>query len=139
MDHHPAQAAAFRAAFAGFDIASVAAFGTADVERLLGDAGIVRHRGKIEATIGNARAVIELHAQGGRLSDVVVACPALSPAAAAAPRRRAGIDRRIGGPSWELRRLGLRFVGPTAAYACTPSAGVVDDHLAGRFRAADPA
>ena len=128
---------AFRAAFAGFDIASVAAFGTADVERLLGDAGIVRHRGKIEATIGNARAVTELHAQGRRLSDVVWSHA--PPTRRRRPRRTDDVPASTAQSvalSRELRRLGLRFVGPTSVYAFMQSAGVVDDHLAGCFRAA---
>jgi DNA-3-methyladenine glycosylase I len=119
----------FRAAFAGFEIEAVAGFGEDDVERLLGDAGIVRHRGKIEAAIANARAAAELdvplaelvwaHAPRGRrraprtLADV----PAVTPESTALSK--------------ELKRRGFRFVGPTTAYAAMQACGVVNDHLAG--------
>jgi DNA-3-methyladenine glycosylase I len=122
----------FRAAFANFDVETVAAFGDRDVERLLADAGIVRHRGKIEAAIANARAVAEMHAGGETLAELVWAH-------APAGRRRA--PRRLDDlPSQtpestalakELKRRGFRFVGPTTAYATMQACGVVNDHLAG--------
>ncbi|HEX9034141.1 MAG TPA: DNA-3-methyladenine glycosylase I [Streptosporangiaceae bacterium] len=117
----------FRAAFSGFDPAVVAGFGTDDVTRLLADAGIVRNRAKIEATIANARAALDLpaglaatvwHYAAGpppaprTLSEV----PAWTPASKALSR--------------ELRRHGFRFTGPTTAYAMMQACGVVDDHLA---------
>ena len=119
---------AFHAAFAGFRISAVAAFDEADVERLLSDSGIVRHRGKIEAAIGNARAALELP-EG---LDALVW--SYAPAPRPRPRARAGIPARTPESealSKELRRHGFRFVGPTTVYAFMQSAGLVDDHLAG--------
>lgn len=127
--------AAFRAAFASFDPAAVAAFTAGDVARLLADAGIVRNRAKIEATIANARAVLDLdtpldeliwsfapgvHAFRGTAADV----PARSPDSVAMAK--------------ELRRRGLRFVGPTTCYALMQAAGLVDDHVESCWRAAVP-
>lgn len=127
---------AFRAAFAGFEIAAVAGFGERDVDRLLADPGIVRHRGKITATIGNARAVLSLQEAGTSLSEVVWSH-------APSPRRRPLRARdEIPDQTAEstalartLRRRGMRFVGPTTAYAFMQSAGLVDDHLVGCHRA----
>jgi DNA-3-methyladenine glycosylase I len=120
---------AFRTAFDGFSLARVAQYGEPEVERLLADAGIVRHRGKIEATIGNAVAAIGID---GGLSDLVWSF---------APPPRA---RRVSGReeipdstpesialSKELKRRGFRFVGPTTVYAFMQSAGLVDDHVEG--------
>jgi DNA-3-methyladenine glycosylase I len=123
---------AFRSAFAGFDPDVVARFGDRDVERLVADAGIVRHRGKIEAAIGNARATIAMHERGETLSELVWSVrpeprrarlvslddiPAVTPESERLAR--------------ELRARGFRFVGPTTAYAAMQSLGVVDDHLLG--------
>jgi DNA-3-methyladenine glycosylase I len=120
----------FRAAFRGFDLAAVAAFGPDDVARLLADAGIVRNRAKIEAAIANARAALDLPAglaalvwqyageqqpAPATLSDV----PASTPAAKAL--------------SADLRRHGFRFTGPVTAYATMQACGIVDDHLADCF------
>ena len=119
---------AFRAAFADFRIAAVAAFEEADVERLLGDAGIVRHRGKIEAAIGNARAALELP---GGLDDLVWS---FAPGSRRRPRSLSEIPAKTTESealSKELRRRGFRFVGPTIVYAFMQSAGLVDDHVAG--------
>lgn len=123
---------AFRAAFAGFDIATVAEFGPADVERLVADAGIVRHRGKIEAAIANARAALALHDQGRSLGALLWQ----HEPAAASPAPGAMADIPAATPeskalSKELRRRGFRFVGPTTVYAAMQSLGVVNDHLAG--------
>lgn len=118
---------AFREAFAGFDPEAVARFDASDVERLLTDVGIVRNRAKIEATVANARAVLDLD---GGLDDVIWASgpgprprprtlaevPAVTPESTALAKR--------------LRSLGFRFVGPTTAYALMEAVGVVDDHLA---------
>lgn len=123
----------FRAAFAGFDPETVAGYGDADVARLLGDAGIVRHRGKIEATIANAQAVLGLRAAGIDLVDLVWSHE---------PRRRGRPVPKVLGDltsttaestalSKELKRRGFRFVGPTTAFAAMQSWGVVNDHLAG--------
>jgi DNA-3-methyladenine glycosylase I len=124
---------AFRAAFAGFAPATVAAFGPDDVARLLADAGIVRNRAKIEATVHNAGRVValdrpldellwsfapEVHRRPATFADV----PATSPESAAMAK--------------ELKRRGMRFVGPTTCYALMQAAGLVDDHVAGCWRAA---
>jgi DNA-3-methyladenine glycosylase I len=130
----------FRAAFDGFDIERVAAFGPADVQRLLGDAGIVRHRGKIESTINNARRALELVDEFGSLSDYVW-------------RFRAEPVVRLDGPelsipstspesvamSKDLKRRGWSFVGPTTLYAFMQAMGLVNDHLQGCATAPLPA
>ncbi|MHA7987118.1 DNA-3-methyladenine glycosylase I [Rathayibacter sp. CAU 1779] len=129
---------AFREAFHGFDVERVAAMTEDDVERLVQNAAIIRHRGKIEATIANARAtaalseplwqVIWSFAPAERrqrpprsLSEI----PAVTAEATALSKR--------------LRALGFRFVGPTTMYALMQSAGLVDDHVAGCWRAREPA
>ncbi|MDX3905499.1 MAG: DNA-3-methyladenine glycosylase I [Pigmentiphaga sp.] len=115
---------AFRQAFAGFDIDAVAAFGERDVERLLGDAGIVRHRGKIEAVVNNARRAIELRAKEGSLAAFLwsyePAVPYAGPPRAESPESRA--------LSRELKRRGWRFVGPTTMYSLMQAVGMVNDH-----------
>ena len=121
---------AFRAAFARFAVDAVAAFDESDVERLLADPGIVRNRAKIEATIGNARAVRE--AVPERLDALLWS---FAPA-----RRRHDGPRRATSPesaamARELKRRGLRFVGPTTAYALMQATGMVDDHEPGCWRA----
>jgi len=124
----------FRAAFAGFAVEAVASFGDADIERLLQDAGIVRHRGKIESTINNARRCIALLGGDETLTEVVWGF-------APEPRSRpAGITKQwvMGHPqtpesaalSKELKRRGWSFVGPTTMYAFMQSVGVVNDHQA---------
>src|SRR4051794_39769508 len=121
----------FRAAFAGFDPDAVARFGDDDVARLLSDAGIVRNRLKVEATLANARATVALRDAGTSLPEVVWAhrppprpapsgwgdVPALTPESTALAK--------------ELKRHGFRFVGPTTAYAAMQACGLVNDHLAG--------
>jgi DNA-3-methyladenine glycosylase I len=121
---------AFRSAFAGFRIADVAAFGQDDVERLLGDAGIVRNRAKIEAAVGNARAALEVGPGG--LTELL-----WSYAPPPRPRRLESFGEipaqtaESKALSKELRRRGFRFVGPTIVYAFMQAVGMVDDHLAG--------
>jgi DNA-3-methyladenine glycosylase I len=126
---------AFRRAFAGFDRDRLARFGARDVSRLLGDAGIVRHRGKIEAAIANARAACEVAAREGSLAGLVWR---FEPTPASRPRRLTGevLARLTETPesralSKELRRRGFRFVGPTTAYAFMQAMGLVNDHLEG--------
>jgi DNA-3-methyladenine glycosylase I len=122
---------AFRRAFAGFRVEAVAAFGDADVARLLGDASIVRHRGKIEAAIANARAAVGLHDEGGSLAELLWGH---APPPRPAPRSPAEIPARTpesAALSKELKRRGFRFVGPTTLYAAMQACGVVDDHLDG--------
>jgi DNA-3-methyladenine glycosylase I len=117
----------FRTAFAGFDPDEVAEFGEADVDRLLGDAGIVRHRGKVEAAIANARATLELR-ESTPLEELVW------------EYRRDGDP-----PEWQaetsesrelskrLRAAGFRFVGPTTVYSTMQAIGIVNDHRADCF------
>ena len=122
----------FRAAFAGFEPAVVASYDETDVERLLEDAGIVRHRGKIEATIANARATVALHEAGRSLDDLLWS--AAPTRRRAAPKTLADLPAKTAESealSKELRRLGFRFVGPTTVYSAMQSLGVVNDHLAG--------
>jgi len=129
----------FRNAFAGFDPEAVAAFGPADVERLLGDAAIVRHRGKIEAAIANARALVALHDAGDSLDAIAHAH------APEAPRRPDALGElpaqtaESQALARDLRARGFRFFGPTTAYAFMQAAGVVDDHAPGCFRSDDAA
>jgi DNA-3-methyladenine glycosylase I len=120
----------FRAAFAGFDTDRVARFGDGDVERLLADAAIVRHRGKIEATIANARAALELREQGTPLHELVWAH-----ASPERPAPRTWDDwpaqtAESTELSKRLKRAGFRFVGPTTVYAAMQACGVLNDHLA---------
>ena len=118
----------FRAAFAGFRIAEVAGFGPDDVERLLQDAGIIRNRAKIEATVANARAALELD---GGLSALI--WRHAGDPDRPAPRTLAEVPAVTPGSTAlakELKRQGFRFVGPTTAYALMQACGLVDDHLA---------
>jgi DNA-3-methyladenine glycosylase I len=120
---------AFRHAFAAFELERVAAFTQRDVERLLGNAGIVRHRGKIEAAIGNAQAALGLP---GGLSELVWSFA--PPPRKRRPRSFAEVPAATPSStalSQELKRRGFRFVGPTTVYAFMQSAGLVDDHLDG--------
>jgi DNA-3-methyladenine glycosylase I len=121
----------FRAAFANFEIEQVARFGDRDVARLLGDAGIVRHRGKIEAAIANARAAAAMHDDGESLSELIWS---FAPTGRRAPRARedlAALTPESTALSKELKKRGFRFVGPTTAYATMQACGLVNDHIAG--------
>ncbi len=125
----------FRRAFAEFDIPAVAAFAAFDVERLLQDAGIVRHRGKIESTINNARRALDLQTEFGSLAAYFW-CHEPDPASR--PER---LDRKTLGAlgktadsialSKDLKRRGWSFVGPTTVYAFMQAMGLVNDHLEG--------
>ena len=124
---------AFRAAFADFDPDAVAGFGEADVERLMGDAGIVRNRRKIEATITNARATVALREEGGLVDLVWSFRPASTPAPASydeVPTRTAESIAL----SKALRSKGFTFVGPTTMHALMEAVGIVDTHLVGSHR-----
>lgn len=125
---------AFREVFHGFDPVAVAAMTESDIERLLQDARIIRHRGKIQATISNAHAVLALDvpldelmwsfappATGRRRPNAWSEVPAVTPESTALSK--------------ELRRRGFRFVGPTTMYALMQATGMVDDHFTGCFRA----
>jgi DNA-3-methyladenine glycosylase I len=120
----------FRAAFAGFDISAVAAFGDDDVARLMADPGIVRNRAKINAVISNARAAL-------RLSDGLTALVwKYAGEPAVAPRTLADIPAATPASkalSAELRRYGFTFTGPVTAYATMQACGIVNDHLAACF------
>jgi DNA-3-methyladenine glycosylase I len=123
----------FRAAFRGFDIAAVARFGEADVARLLADAGIVRHRGKIEAAIHNARRAEDLLAEAGSLAAFLWS---FEPRAAPEPMDHAALLGRTVIPeaaeaSRALKARGWRFVGPTTMTALFQAAGLVNDHIDG--------
>lgn len=124
----------FRRAFAGFDPERVAGFGARDVTRLLGDAGIVRHRGKIEATISNARAYLSLRESHGSLSAFVWSFAPKRTSPARGKRDIVSTCPESHAMSAELKRRGWRFVGPTTVYAFFQAMGLVNDHLAGCFR-----
>jgi DNA-3-methyladenine glycosylase I len=128
---------AFREAFRGFDPRVVAAFDDADRVRLMADAGIVRNRAKIDATIGNAAALLATAGEFGSfdayLASMVPVPPArLAPSATGAdvPATTPGSDAL----SRDLQRRGFRFVGSTIVYAFMQSVGLVDDHVPGCFR-----
>ena len=124
----------FRAAFAGFDPESVARFGARDVTRLLKDAGIVRHRGKIEAAIANARGTLTLAEAGTSLEELVWRHrPQRRRAAPKSFKDLAATTPESAALSKELKRAGFRFVGPTTVYAAMQACGVVNDHLATCF------
>jgi DNA-3-methyladenine glycosylase I len=122
---------AFLAAFVGFHIPAVAAFGGAEQDRLLGDAGIVRNRLKIEAAIANARAALPVIEEHGSLAAFFWR---FRPAAHQAPRSRADFvaaSPESAALAKELKRRGFRFVGPTTAYSLMQAAGIVNDHVDG--------
>jgi DNA-3-methyladenine glycosylase I len=126
----------YRRAFAGFDVERVAHFGERDVERLLGDAGIVRNRLKISSAIDNARAVLMLREEHGSLADylwefvggepIVGRFVSLAEVPAETDESRA--------MSKDLKRRGFRFVGPTICYAFMQATGLVNDHVTSCFR-----
>jgi DNA-3-methyladenine glycosylase I len=123
----------FREAFAGFDYAEVARFDDRDVARLLKDAGIIRHRGKIEAAINNAARAIELVATEGSLAAYVWG---FEPARRAGGLDRAALAQRTTTAeshalAKDLKQRGWRFVGPTTVYAFMQAMGLVNDHLDG--------
>ena len=125
---------AFRAAFAGFDPERVAAFGEAEIAALMDDAGIIRNRRKIEATIANARAILELHRRGETLSGVVwAAMPETSPVPVTDDEVPATSPESVA-LAKELKRLGFAFVGPTTVYALMSAVGIVDVHLVDSHR-----
>jgi DNA-3-methyladenine glycosylase I len=130
----------FRKAFKGFDIEAVARFGSRSVDRLLKDVGIVRHRGKIEATINNARRCIDLQDELGSLAAYVWG---FEPRASTRPKRldHASLMSMTTSPeaiemSKDLRKRGWKFVGPTTVYSFMEAMGLLNDHLEGcDFRA----
>jgi DNA-3-methyladenine glycosylase I len=125
----------FRRAFAGFDFERVARFGARDMKRLLADAGIVRHRGKIEATVNNARRAVELVEAEGSLAAYVWR---FEPEPATRPKRltwekllQLNETPESRALAKDLKRRGWRFVGPTTVYAFMQAMGLVNDHLHG--------
>jgi DNA-3-methyladenine glycosylase I len=122
----------FRRAFEGFDVERVAEYGKPEIERLLGDAGIVRNRRKIEAAITNARAIREMHADGETVDELIWSFapdeerPA--PETAADLQATTAESKAL---AKELKKHGFVFVGPTTVYATMEAIGVVNDHLAG--------
>ncbi len=125
----------FRSAFANFEPASVASFGEADIDRLLADSGIVRHRGKIVSTINNARRALDLIASEGSLAAYVWS---FEPPASERPAQfdRASLMAASTSPasirlSKDLKKRGWSFVGPTTVYAFMQAMGLVNDHLEG--------
>lgn len=118
---------AFRRVFADFDFEAVARFGERDVERLLGDASIIRHRGKIEATINNAGRAVELVEEAGSLAAYVWSFEPTAPG----PPQPVSESPESRALSKDLKRRGWRFVGPTTAYAFMQAMGLVDDHAEG--------
>lgn len=129
----------FRAAFAGFDIATVATCGSKDVDRLMQDSGIIRNRSKIEATVSNARLILELQAAGISVSELVWSH---APESKHRTRSSEGFDwiattAESDRLSKELRSLGFKFVGSTTMYALMQATGLVNDHAPGCYRRAE--
>jgi DNA-3-methyladenine glycosylase I len=123
----------FRRAFEGFDVERIAAYRAKEVKRLLSDAGIVRNRMKIEATITNAKAARELHTKGETLDELIWS---FAPDQDSRPVPKTLADLEATTPeskalAKELKRRGFVFVGPTTAYSTMEAVGVVNDHLAG--------
>jgi DNA-3-methyladenine glycosylase I len=120
----------FRAAFADFEPDAVARFGARDVKRLLADAGIVRNRAKIDATIANARATVDLRDAGTPLQELVWSH---RPARTRAPKSFADVPAHVpeaAALAKALKKAGFRFVGPTTVYAAMEACGLVNDHIA---------
>lgn len=123
----------YRRLFAGFDAKKVASFGAADVERLMGDASIVRNRLKIESTVNNARVIVGLHARGESLSGVLWGFVDDTPivnrfASLEDIPAQTDLSKAI---SKDLKKRGFRFVGPTVMYAMMQAVGMVNDHVVG--------
>jgi DNA-3-methyladenine glycosylase I len=133
--------AGYRAAFADFDAARVARFGTRDIARLMNDAGIVRNRLKIESTIDNARAILAVSRELGSFNHYIWKFAPGGASGSGSRRARPKDLRDIPSTSPEsdalskdLKRRGFRFVGSTIMYAFMQATGLVDDHIAGCFR-----
>lgn len=123
----PAKREHFRAAFCGFDFEQVAAFGESDVERLLGDAGIVRHRGKIKAVINNSQRACEMIEQEGSIAAFIWRYEAKhlpKPQTASTSPESVAMSK-------ELKKRGWKFVGPTTAFAFMQAMGLINDHVEG--------
>ena len=126
----------YRAAFANFDLTTISAYGESDVKRLLQDAGIVRHRGKIEATIGNAITSLVVQAEFGSLDAYLWGLAGGQPIKNS-PETMGDVQATTevsSSMSKALKKQGFRFVGPTTVYAFMQSAGMVNDHVVTCFR-----
>jgi DNA-3-methyladenine glycosylase I len=128
--------AGYRSAFADFDPVRVAAYTADDVERLLADPSIVRHRGKIESTVENARRILEVQAEHGSFDTLVWSAVDGRPIVGEwrALEELPAVTEESKALSKELKRRGFRFVGPTTTYAFMQAAGLVDDHVVECFR-----
>lgn len=124
----------FREAFAGFDPAKVAAFGSADVDRLMGNPGIVRARAKIEATIKGAQIYLDMRARG---EDFAAFCWSFTQGQVIHSERHDTETALSATISKELKRRGFKFVGPTIVYAWMQAVGIVNDHAQACFRRAE--
>jgi DNA-3-methyladenine glycosylase I len=126
----------YRRAFAGFDPARVATYDERDVARLLDDPSIVRHRGKIESTINNARCILEVQAEQGSFDAYVWSSVDGAPVIGSWTRLGdlPATTAQSTALSKDLKRRGFRFVGPTTVYAFMQAAGLVDDHVVTCFR-----
>jgi DNA-3-methyladenine glycosylase I len=126
----------YRRAFAGFEPSAIAEFGATDAERLLGDAGIVRNRLKIEAAIANALATLDVQEELGSLDALLWSFVGGKPMQNrwASPGEIPAETAESRAMSKELKRRGFRFVGPTTLYAFMQAAGLVNDHVVGCFR-----
>jgi DNA-3-methyladenine glycosylase I len=127
----------YRRAFAGFDPAAIATFGPDDVERCLADPGIVRNRAKINATVGNARAWLDVDDPAGLLWSFVGGQPRQNQWTALDDLPASTAESEA--MSKDLKRRGFRFVGPTICYALMQSCGLVNDHITSCFRHAEVA
>ena len=123
----------FRAAFADFDVETVAGFDDGDVQRLLGNAGIVRHRGKIESTINNARRAIDLIEAEGSLAAYVERFESVRSEFLTETSELYATSAESVAMSKDLKRRGWSFVGPTTVYAFMQAMGLVNDHIVGCF------
>jgi len=129
----------FRAAFHGFDLEKVAAMDESDIERLLQDAGIIRHRGKIASTINNAKRALELQQEFGSLAAYFWGFepePAKGPIVSGSIPAETEASKAM---SKDLRKRGFSFVGPTTSYAFMQAMGLVNDHVDGCFCRAEAA
>ena len=130
----------FRSAFAGFEVERVAAFDDTDVARLLDDAGIVRHGGKIAAAINNAQRCLEVQAEFGSLADYVWSFePATRADGLGSDEAIPSVTPESTALSKDLKSRGWRFVGPTTVYAFMQAMGLVNDHLTDCFACAEAA
>ncbi|MGH1397743.1 MAG: DNA-3-methyladenine glycosylase I [Alphaproteobacteria bacterium] len=121
----------FRAAFDGFDFRQVQHYGAAEVERLLNDAGIIRHRGKIEATINNAARAVEMVEEFGSLSDYFWGFKPEKHVQPASKKDVQATSEASIALSKDLKKRGWKFVGPTTCYAFMQAMGMVNDHIEG--------